>query len=292
MSSCQCCFKPHPHQLLQRYSSAIHSIKCIRKTSIILEDLLLDKSEQVERILVNVNNYFIQDVSSSHLVTSHCIRLIKQLNDRLNQSMRSLAQLEGLVKKCSIWLKKNNKKTFRRQLKSFCKQFDRLHQFDKDFPRFHREYHQQTLHMDAIEYEHLKLFLDSYRIFASSLLLEKPSTTIDIEQIIQEWNEQNRFHIPWLSNEHKTIEHTPSEIDIQPIDDGASQDTYAYASNLSWSFTVPLLNDDLSGGEIASTPSQSMDQFDRIDASKNRVRLAIEAIERNQSSDFPRGRKS
>ena len=55
------------------------------------------------------------------------------------------------------------------------------------------------------------------------------------------------FIFPWLSNEH--LQKSPSDIDIKPIDDYFSEDTYAYESNLSWSFTIPEIKEDLAVGD-------------------------------------------
>ena len=239
MSSCQCCLKPLPQHLLERYGASIQSIKIIRKNSILFEQF---QSEYFEQIISNFNKYFIKHRSSSSLLLTNWSRLIRQLN----QSRKYSDQLEYIIHQCSIWLKTNRTRKLRRQLKSFHRQFESLQKSKKGFAKFRSKYDRQVLQMDAIESEHLKIFQQSFIIFSSILSLDYSLNTIDIQQFINQWKEQNRFHIPWLTNEHQSKEKilplSPSEIEIKPMDDSASQDTFAYTSNLSWSFTNPTLS--------------------------------------------------
>ncbi len=239
MSSC-CLI--HPQRLLERYKFSIKTIKFIQKNCSIFENILLDEYEQLERF------------SSKYLMQSNSI------NYRLENLSQLFYELQCLTMKCSIWLKTYSRKQIHCQLKSFRKRFHSLEKFVdqhlieyenkltrkfwKDFSIFQKNYQQQTLQMDSIEYEHMKLFLESIRLFSSGNNTNKISA-IDIEQNIKEWKDKNQFHITWLPNEHQVIEKSSSDIDIKPIDDYSSQDTYAYESNLSWSFIIPKTNEDL-----------------------------------------------
>lgn len=237
MSSCRCCLKPHPQHLLDRYLSSIQSIKIIRKNSI-----LLDQSESFEQIISNFNKYFIKHRSSSSLLLTNWSRLIRQLN----QSRKYSDQLECLIRQCSIWLKTNRTRKLHRQLKSFHRRFQSLQKSKKGLTKFRSKYDRQVMQMDAIESEHLKIFQQSFTIFSSILSLDYSLNTIDIQQFINQWKEQNRFRIPWLINEHQSMEKirplSSSEIEIKPMEGDASEDTFAYTSNLSWSFTAPTLS--------------------------------------------------
>ncbi|CAF3940439.1 unnamed protein product [Rotaria sp. Silwood2] len=188
--------------------------------------------------------------------------------------------------------------------------------FRNNFSIFQTNYQQQCLQMDSIEYEHMTLFLESIQLFSSIVSLEnnnKINSTINIDQNINEWKEKNKYHITWLPDEHqqnknihllkletddKHIEQSSSDIEIKAIDNCSnhSQDKYAYESNLNWSFTIAKKQEDLSMSSSihqsieTSKPSQST-----INTTKsppiNRVRLAIEAIERN-TKQIPQERRS
>lgn len=232
MSSCQCCFKPLPHQLLERYLSSIQSIKIIRKNSLIFEQFLLDQSE-----------YFQEIITNSSFLASNWSRLIRYLNEHLHQSRKSFDQLEYLIRQCSIWLKTHHTRKLRRLLKSFHRRFEKLQKSKKGLTKFRSNYDRQVLQMDTIESEHLKIFQQSLRIFSSILSFDCSLNTINIPQIIDQWKEHHRFRIPWLLNEHQIIPPlSSSEIEIKPLNDSTSQDTFAHTSNLSWSFTVPTLS--------------------------------------------------
>jgi hypothetical protein len=136
--------------------------------------------------------------------------------------------------------------------------------FWKDFSIFQKNYQQKCLQMNSIEYEHMKLFLDSIHLFSfilSSGINEKIISTINIDQNIKEWNEKNKFHITWVPDEHhgkethvKLMKQSSSDIEIKAIDNCSSdnQDKYVHESNLSWSFTIAKIKEDISVGNIKS----------------------------------------
>jgi hypothetical protein len=208
----------------------------------------------------------------SHPIFSYVSQLFLQINHRLENLRKFLYEFECLTTKCSIWLKKNSIKQIYSQLKHSKKQFESLENFVqrhshliqyqnnvtkkfwKDFSDFQSNYQQQCIQMDTIEYEHMKLFLDSIQLF-SSRNDEKIIPNINIQQIINKWKENNKFRITWLPNEHqpienneKIIEQSSSDIDIKAMEDCANdnQDKYVHESNLSWSFTIAKTKEDLS----------------------------------------------
>jgi len=271
MSSCQCCLKPHPIRLIERHNSSIQIIKLIHKNCSIFENILLDEYEYLERISSNLNKYLMQYGTISNQIFSFLSQLIIQLNKRLENLRKYLYELDCLIIKCSIWLKNNSIKQIHSQLKHYKKQLNSFEQhshiiqyknnltkkFWKNFTIFQTNYQQQCLQMDLIEYEYMKLFLDSIQLFSSIISLEnneKFISTINIKQNITEWKEKNKFHITWIPNEHhqkenneKVLEKISSDIEIKAIDNCSNdnQDKYAYESNLNWSFTIAKPKEDL-----------------------------------------------
>ncbi|CAF0765745.1 unnamed protein product [Rotaria sordida] len=334
MSSCRCCLTPHPLRLIERFNLSIQTIKLIRRNCTIFENILLDEYEHLERISSNLNKYLIDKSIISNQIYSCLSQITSQLNNRSENLIKSLNKFEYLTIKCSIWLKTHSIKSIHSQLKYYKKQFDLFNnfieqhsyknnltkKFQNNFSIFQTNYQQQCLQMDSIEYEHIKLFLESIQLFSSIISIEnnnnnnKINSIININQNINEWKEKNKFHITWLPDEHqqneknihllkldnddKHIEQSSSDIEIKAIDNCSnhSQDKYAYESNLSWSFTIANKQEDLSMSSSIhqlienSKPSQSTINTTKS-SSINRVRLAIEAIERN-AQHFPRERKS
>jgi len=275
MLSCQCCLTPHPIRLIERYNSSIQTIKLIHKNCSIFENILLDEYENLERISSNLNKYLMHYGTISNQIFSYLSQLIIQLNNRLENLRKILYEFECLTIKCSLWLKNNSIKQIYSQLKSYKKQLDSFEifvkqhphiiqyknnhltkKFSKDFSIFQTNYKQQCLQMDSIEYEHMKLFLDSIQLFSSIILSgnnENIISNINIEQNINEWKDKNKFHITWLPNEHQqkeNIEQSSSDIEIKAIDNcpNDNQDKYVHESNLSWSFTIAKTKEDISVG--------------------------------------------
>ena len=244
MSSC-CLI--HPQRLFERYKLSIKTIKFIQKYCSIFESILLNEYEQLERF------------STKYLMQYNPI--VSQLNHRLECLSQIFYDIQCLTMKCSIWLKNYSIKSIHCQLKSSRKQFSLLEKFVeehlieyenkltrkfwKDFSNFQKNYQQQSVQMDSIEFEHMKLFLESIQLFSFGNHHINPISVNDIELYIKQWKEKNQFHIKWLPNEH-FIEKSSSDIDIKPIDDYSSQDTYAHESNLSWSFITPKTTEDFS----------------------------------------------
>jgi hypothetical protein len=271
MSSCQCCLKPHPIHLIERHNSSIQIIKLIHKNCSIFENILLDEYEYLERVSSNLNKYLMQYGTISNQIFSFLSQLIIQLNKRLENLRKYLYEFDCLIIKCSIWLKNNSIKQIHSQLKHYKKQLNSFEQhshiiqyknnltkkFWKNFTIFQTNYQQQCLQMDSIEYEYMKLFLDSIQLFSliiSSENNEKFISTINIKQNINEWKEKNKFHITWIPNEHnqkenneKFLEKISSDIEIKAIDNCSNdnQDKYVHESNLSWSFTLAKPKEDL-----------------------------------------------
>jgi len=279
MSSCQCCLTSHPLRLIERLSSSIQTIKLIRTNCSIFENILLDEYEHLERISSNLNRYLIHYGTISNEIS----QFTKQLNNRLENLTKVLHELECLTRKCSIWLKNNSVKGIRSQLKHYGKQLDTFirfveqhsyiiqykNTFWKDFSIFQINYHQQCLQMDLIEREHMKLFIESIRLFSSIISPGKRISTINIDRDINEWKEKNKFRITWLPDEHhqkettdlieaenkpKLVEESSSDIEIKAIDNSSNdrQENYAYKSNLSWSFTIAKKKEDLLVGYLFS----------------------------------------
>jgi hypothetical protein len=144
--------------------------------------------------------------------------------------------------------------------------------FWKDFSIFHvtfqTNYQQQCLQMDSIEREHMKIFFQSIQLFSSII---SPGnnwnifSTINIDQDINEWREKNKFRITWVLDEHQEKENlikninkelisyeSSSDIEIKAIEDCLSdnqsdtKEKYAHESNLSWSFTIGKMEEDMS----------------------------------------------
>ncbi|CAF1055023.1 unnamed protein product [Adineta steineri] len=259
MSSCQCCLTSHPLRLIERLNSSIQIIKLIRRNCSIFEAILLNEYEQLERISVNFNRYLIHYNTISNQIFFILSQFIKQLNNRLENLTKILYELECLTKNCTIWLKNNSIKSLRSQLKSYGKQLDLFIHLNKQysyktnlpkkFSIFQINYQQQCLQMDLIERDYLKLFLTSIQLFLLIISNETDRNifpTINIDQDIKQWTEDNKFHITWLPNEHQQIEQSSSDIEIKAIENDNNQAKYAYESNLSWSFTIAKKEDDSS----------------------------------------------
>jgi hypothetical protein len=279
MSSCKCCLTSHPLRLIERLSSSIQTIKLIRTNCSIFKNILLDEYEHLQRISSNLNRYLIHYGSISNEISQFT-------NNRLENITKVLHELECLTRKCSIWLKKNSVKGIRSQLKHYGKQLDIFIRFVeqnsyknnlqktfwKDFSIFQTNYQQQCLQMDFIEREHMKLFIESIRLFSSIISPgnnEHRISTINIDQDINEWKEKNKFRLTWLPDEHqqkestdlieaenkpKLVEESSSDIEIKAIDNSSNdrQESYAYKSNLSWSFTIANKKEDLMVGYLFS----------------------------------------
>ena len=286
MSNCQCCLKPHPKDLFQRYHSSIQTIKYLIKTCSILETILLEKHENFERFSSKLSQYLMQYAIRSNRIVSSFSQLFTQVNCSLENLTKQLYELECLIMKCSIWLKNSSKKSIRSQLKLFRKQFRRFedksnlitNQFRKDFRQYQTNYHQLSLQMDLIEYEHMKL-VDNYIEFVSLIFDFPKSETRASMNDIDQWKNEKKIQIPWLSNEH--FDRCPSEIEIKTLELSANEnkDQLAIESNLNWSFIQAKSKENL----LVESQSTQI---------PNRVRLAIEAIERNNKNEFPRERKS
>jgi hypothetical protein len=235
MSTCRCCLIPHPSRLVERFNSSIQTIKLIRRNCSIFENILLDEYEQFERISSNLNKYLMHYGTISTQIYSHLSQFTIRLNNRLENLTKLLYELECLTIKCSIWLKNNPTKSIRSRLKHYVKQLDLFNNFVeqhsyiiqyknnltkkfwKDFSIYQTNYQQQSLQMDSIEHEHMKLFIESIQLFFSIISPENHDQiipTITIDQTINEWKERNKFRILWMTNEHHEKENNDKQIEL------------------------------------------------------------------------------
>ncbi|UJR37008.1 hypothetical protein I4U23_029715 [Adineta vaga] len=324
MSSCQCCLTSHPSRLIERFNVSIQMMKLIRKSSLIFENILIEEHEQIERLLSKFNKHLMYNTKTVYLS-----QFTSQLKMRLETITKLLYELECLTIKCLIWSKNHSTKSIRSQLKHSRKQLDLFidfkeqnssiisyktklsRKFSKDFSLFQSNYQQLCLQMDTIEQEYMKIFIESMQLFSKIIPSENQEkislSMINIQENINEWKDKNKFHISWLPNEHHHrqtetdqihVEQSLSDIEIKAIDNatGDNEAKFVHKSNLSWSFTLAKKKEESLIPSFVhlsnENPKLSQPIINIIKSTPiNRVRLAIEAIERN-TKYLPRERKS
>lgn len=251
------CLTPHPSRLIERLNVSIRTIKLIRKNCFIFEDVLFVECENLERFAMNLNKY----QTKFH----QTFPLTSQVKTRSEYLTKLVYELECLTIQCSLWLKNNSTKAIRSQLKHFSKRLDVLIRckenaqkinVSKKFSIFQTNYQQFCVQMDNIQREYLNLFFESVELFAKIIPTENREefrfSRENIDENLNEWKEQNRFHIPLLLDKHHesnetNVEQSPSDIEIKAIDNSAGdhETKYVHKSNLSWSFTVPKKAEEL-----------------------------------------------
>ncbi|CAF1681209.1 unnamed protein product, partial [Adineta ricciae] len=247
-------FTSHPSRLIERLNVSIRTIKLIRKNCSIFENILFDEDENLERFSVNLNRY--------QTMFNRTFPLTSQVKTRSEYLTKLLYELECLTIRCSLWLKNNSTKAIRSRLKHFGKQLDMFvlckqnvqkmnvsRKFSTEFSIFQTNYQQICVQMDNIQCEYLNLFFESVELFAKIIPTENREvfrfSRENIDESLNEWKEQSRFHIPWLSDENQQSKETDIEIKVIDNSAGDHETKYVHKSNLNWSFTVPEKEEEL-----------------------------------------------
>ncbi|CAF1681453.1 unnamed protein product, partial [Adineta ricciae] len=248
------CLTPHPSRLIERLNVSILTIKWIRKNCFIFENILFDEDDNLERFSVNLNRY--------QAKFNRIFPLTSQVKTRSEYLTKLLYELECLTIRCSVWLKNNSTKAIRSRLKHFGKRLDMFihwkenaqkmnvsRKFSTEFSIFQTNYQQFCVQMDNIQREYLNLFFESIELFAKIIPTENPEafrfSRQNIDKSLNEWKEQNRFHIPWLPDEHQQPKETDIEIKVIDNSAGDHEAKYVHKSNLSWSFIAPEKEEEL-----------------------------------------------